>query len=270
MDDHSHVSGDLTGQGLPGLVLLLPLAWAAAAYLIAAAATRRRGIWPVRRTLFWLAGLAAAAAALAGPVADAAHTDFTAHMAAHLLIGMAAPLLLVSAAPVSLALRYLRPRPARALTRVLRSVPVRVLTHPVTAAVLNVGGLWALYATGLYQASHQIEGLRLLIHAHMLAAGYLLTAALIGTDPDPHRAGYRTRAVILVATLAGHDILAKYLYANPPAGIPEAQAQSGAQLMYYGGDTIHLIIITIFCYGWYRRTRPRAGAQTITAGPGPA
>jgi len=263
MDDHLHFSGDFTGGDLPDLVLMLPLAWAAVAYLIAVAVTRRRGAWPARRTAFWMAGLISAAAALAGPLANAAHTDFTAHMAGHLLIGMVAPLLLVSAAPVSLALRYLRPQQARALTRALRSAPVRVLTHPVTAAVLNVGGPWALYGTVLYQASHRNEGLHLLIHAHMLASGYLFTAALIGTDPDPHRAGYRPRAALMIAALASHDILAKYLYTNPPAGVPEAQAQAGTQLMYYGGDTIDLVIITIFCYRWYRQTRPRTGMQKI-------
>ncbi|MEC5181912.1 cytochrome c oxidase assembly factor CtaG [Arthrobacter sp. CG_A4] len=132
----------------------------------------------------------------------------------------------------------------------LSSAPVQVLTHPVSAAVLNVGGLWVLYTTGV----------------HMLAAGYLFTAALIGTDPDPHRAGYRTRAVVLVAALAGHDILAKTLYAIPPAGVtvPQAQAQAGAQLMYYGGDAIDLIVITIFCYRWYRHTRPRTAPRAVT------
>jgi putative membrane protein len=265
VDEHSHTG--IPGAGVSGLLLLLPLGWAAAAYLIAVAATfRRRGVWPARRTVFWLAGIGAAAAAVAGPVADAGRTDFTAHMAGHLLLGMAAPLLLVCAAPVSLALRYLRPGAARALVRVLRSAPVRVLTHPVTAAVLNVGGLWVFYTTGLYQVSMHTEALHLLVSAHMLGAGYLLTAALIGIDPDPHRAGYRPRAAVLVAALAGHDILAKSLYAVPPAGVPEAQAQAqaGAQLMYYGGDTIDLIIITIFCYRWYRHARPRTAPRAAT------
>ncbi|MEC5181913.1 cytochrome c oxidase assembly factor CtaG [Arthrobacter sp. CG_A4] len=108
MDNHTH-TGSFSGGGASGLLLLLPLVWAAVAYLIVGAATRRRGPCPVRRTLFWLTGVTAAAAAVAGPVAEAAHTDFTAHMAGHLLIGMAAPLLLVCAAPVSLVLRYLRP-----------------------------------------------------------------------------------------------------------------------------------------------------------------
>ncbi|GAC1495653.1 MAG: hypothetical protein NVS2B15_17670 [Pseudarthrobacter sp.] len=63
-----------------------------------------------------------------------------------------------------------------------------------------------------------------------------------------------------------HDTLegtVKYLYAHPPAGVPEAQAQAGSQLMYYGGDGLDLIIITILCYRWYHASRP--GRRTGTA-----
>ncbi|WP_434612356.1 cytochrome c oxidase assembly protein [Arthrobacter sp. A5] len=73
------------------------------AYLIAVASTRQRGTGRYAGRC-WLAGTVAAAAAVTGPLAEDAHTEFTAHMAGHLLVGMIAPLLLVSAAPVSLAL----------------------------------------------------------------------------------------------------------------------------------------------------------------------
>ena len=51
-----------------------------------------------------------------GPVATAAHSTFAAHMAGHLLRGMAAPLVLVLGAPVTLALRALPVAEARTLT----------------------------------------------------------------------------------------------------------------------------------------------------------
>ena len=59
---------------------------------------------------------------------DFARAGFTAHMAGHLLLGMAAPLLLVLAAPVTLALRALPVARARALSRLLRTPPVRAVT----------------------------------------------------------------------------------------------------------------------------------------------
>jgi hypothetical protein len=54
--------------------------------------------------------------------------------------------------------------------------------------------------------------------------------------------------------LAAHGILAKYLYAHPPAGVLHAEA--GAQLMYYGGDVLDLILIVVFCRQWYTATDP--------------
>jgi putative membrane protein len=240
----------------PGLVCL------AVGYLAAIAAVNRRGRgWPAWRTASWCAGLACASAAGTGPLAAAAHHDFTAHMTGHLLLGMAAPLLLVLGAPVTLALRALPARPARTLSHLLNSRPARLLTHPVTAAILNAGGLWALYTTSLYQQMAHHTWLHQLMHAHVLVAGYLFTAAIIGADPAPHRPGPRVRAAVLVAFLAAHGILAKHLYAHPPPGVPQAHAEAGAQLMYYGGDVLDLVLIAIFCWQWYAATAPGPAAR---------
>jgi putative membrane protein len=241
------------GTGLMWLVYAPPLVIAALGYLGAVRLIHRRGDrWPVRRTMSWCAGLSAVATALTGT----GHGDFAAHMTDHLLLGMAAPLLLVLAAPVTLALRALPVPRARRLARFLKVRPLRILTHPVTAAVLNAGGLWVLYTTGVYPRMGEHAWLHGLVSAHTLAAGYLFTAAVIGVDPAPHRPGPRARALVLVAFLATHDILAKHLYAHPPAGVAAPQAQAGAQLMYYGGDLLDVLLITIFCWQWYTASAP--------------
>ncbi len=235
--------------------LLIVLVVAALAYPAAARAAERRGRdWPAGRTLSWWAGLAVLAAATTGPLAAAAHHGFTAHMAIHLLLGMAAPLLLVLAAPVTLALRALPARRARSLARLLRSRPARVLTHPVTAALLDGGGLWLIYTTDLWTAH---DGwIHLLITVHLVGAGYLFTASIVGVDPAPHRPGLGTRAAVLTAFLAAHGILAKYLYAHPPAGVTDAEALRGAELMYYGGDLLSLAVIVLLCREWYAGRAP--------------
>ncbi|GGE96898.1 membrane protein [Mycetocola zhadangensis] len=230
-------------------------------------AARRRGRgWPGVHAAAWVAGLGVGAAALLGPLAEAAHDNFPAHMAGHLLIGMLAPLLLVAGAPVTLALRALEPRQARRLSRVLRSVPVMVVSHPVSAAVLNVASLWILYTTPLFDLMTGSPFFHLLVNVHFLLAGYLFVASLVGWDPNPHRASFPIRAGVLVAALAGHGILAKYLYAHPPTGIPVAQAQSGSMLMYYGGDLADAILIGVLCLQWYR-SAGRQLARTTDALP---
>src|SRR3954470_12186033 len=128
--------------GMPGSGGAPAVVWVAVlagiGYVVAASTIRRRGgWWPGRRSVCWCAGVAVAAAAMSGPLSGAAYHDLRVHMLGHLALGMAAPLLLVAAAPVTCALRVLPVVPARRLARLLRARPVRVVTHPCTAAVLD-------------------------------------------------------------------------------------------------------------------------------------
>jgi len=248
--DATHAHGG--GVSLDALVLFVAVV-AVACYLGGVAGSRRRGRdWPMPRTVCWCAGIAAGAAAAAGPLAAAAHDSFTAHMWAHLLGGMVAPLLMVLGAPVTLALRTLDVTPARRLSRLLRSAPARLLAHPITAAVLSAGGLWLIYLTPVFDAMRTQPLVHVLVHAHLVAAGYLFLAAVIGFDPRPHPPGRVLTAIVIVATMASHGILAKFLYANPPAGLEILDVRAGAQLMYYAGAWVEAITIVIFCAQWYR------------------
>jgi len=241
----------------------------AVASLVAARRQEARSGWPRHRSLLGTAGLAAAVAGALGPTALADDVDLVAHMVGHLLLGMVAPLLLVLAAPVTLALRSLDVVPARRLAALLRSLPVRVVAHPVVAAVLNVGGLWLLFTTDLWSAAHDDPLVALLVSAHVLAAGYLLTASLVGVDPDRHRASFALRSAVAVAALAGHDVLAKHLYAHPPAGVPAAEGEAGALVMYLGGDVVDVALLVVLWAQWHRRRGARQ-ARTASAARTPA
>lgn len=259
--DICYTGGQLAGI-IPQVFLVLPFLLVLFFYLLAViVSNRRHKKWPLFRTLFWIAGVLLAVCSVAGPIAVRAHIDFTAHMTGHLFLGMAAPLFLVLAAPMTLLLRTLPVHLARRLARLLKSWPVRLLSDPVTASLLNVGGLWILYTTDLYTAMHQSILLHLFVHIHVFLAGYLFTAAMIYIDPMPHRKSFLYRAVVLIIALAGHGILSKYIYAHPPAGVSEGQAKAGGILMYYGGDAIDLILIFILCLQWYKSARPRERVQ---------
>lgn len=262
MPEHGGPGHGLDPTGLLVLLALVPAAWA---YLEAV----RRDVgrrWPRTRTLCWLAGLLALLAGSVGPLVAAAHTDFRAHAAAHVLVGMLGPLLLVGGAPVTLALRTLPVPTGRRLTALLGARPLRLLTAPAVAALLDVGGLWLLYTSPLLGLTQRHADVHLLVHAHLVLAGYLLAAVLVGRDPLPHRASYRHRAVILVAALAAHSILAKLLYAHPPAGVDPATTESGAMIMYYGGDVVELALAVLLCRRWFARPAPGPGRDGA-AGP---
>ncbi|WP_058305950.1 cytochrome c oxidase assembly protein [Gracilibacillus massiliensis] len=240
------------------ILLTLPFLICFIAYVVAHVIShRKRRSWPIFRTALWTLGSFSALISVIGPLAERAHSDFLLHMVVHLLLGMVAPLLMVLAAPITLILRALPIHHAKIVTSILRSSPFRVMTDPLVTAILNIGGLWLLYTTNLFVLMHQHLFIYVVVHIHIFLAGYIFTASLIYIDPLPHRTSYLYRSIILIAALAGHGILAKFIYANPPIGIPSEQAEQGSMLMFYGGDIVDVVIIFILCLQWYRQTKPR-------------
>lgn len=250
---HSHGDGGFPAESL----FFIPAVVALVAYW-AGALSPRSGSWPWHRTVFFTLGVAAVLATVLNPLAELSHTDFAVLSFSHLLAGMVSPLFLVLSRPFTLALRTLDVYPARRLSRLLRSGFVRFLGNPVTAAVLNTGGMFLMFRTGLLDAMQDSMPVHWLVTFHLLAAGYLFTASIIGRDPSPHRAGYRLRAVVLILSIAAHNILAKGIYADPPPGIEPAAAEQGALVMYYGGAAVEMVLIVLLCRQWYQWSRPRS------------
>jgi len=128
--------------------------------------------------------------------------------------------------------------------------------------------------------------LHTVVHAHVLAAGLLLTFAVCRLDPVRRRWGLPLRGTTLLAAGAAHAVLAKSLYAAPPPGTAfrTADLHTGSQVMYYGGDLVEAAIATVLATSWYQFTgrvqtqrrrradagrRPRA-ATGAAGGPGTA
>ncbi|MEU4808061.1 cytochrome c oxidase assembly protein [Nocardia fluminea] len=250
---HEHHSPDVSGEYLTGIVVVLVLA-AVGAYLAAVWRLRARGDhwswWPTAAAVS--CGVLLIVAALAPLPGE----PFATHMVQHLVVGMAAPLALVLARPITLALRALG-KPARArLLGVVRSRVVAVLMFPPVAAVLDIGGLWLLYRTGMFAAVHDRMGLHAVVFVHVFASGVLFSAAVTQLEPVRHRYSLLLRAATLVAAAAGHAILAKTLYASGPAGTSFAvgDVQLGAQIMYYGGDVVELALAAVLAGQWYLAT----------------
>jgi putative membrane protein len=269
-----HVHAGSGGGGGDGIlwIFVLPFVVAVGGYLASVLAEHRRGRdWPWMRTLCWMLGCATALLALLGPLATSVFSGFVGHMAAHVLMGMVAPLLLVLGAPITLALRTLDLLTARRLSRILRSTPARVFTMPEVAATINLGSMAVFYLTPLH-AIAQVPVFHLVLMGHFLLTGTLFTASLVSIDPNPHRAPIRTRLIVLVLALAAHGVLAKLMYASPLPGIPAAEVEAGAQLMYYAGDIVDLALMALVLGEWYRVSgrrlarRPRMSAETVERG----
>ncbi|WP_079526166.1 cytochrome c oxidase assembly protein [Solibacillus isronensis] len=257
LHSHGHVSHSVPAINLQ-LILGFIFIFLLAAYITAVIITNRRyKKWPIFRTICWTIGMIIALAAVVGPLANSAHSNFTAHMVSHLLLSMVAPIFMAIAKPMTLLLRTANTSVARKLTTILKSGLLQFVSHPVTAAVLNVGGLWMLYTTDLYTFMHENALFALFIHLHFFIAGYVFTISIIYFDPVYHQYSYRFRAAVLIIAIAGHDILSKYMYANPPAGVSQQEAEMGSMVMYYAGDWIEVALIIIFCWQWYKSAKPR-------------
>jgi putative membrane protein len=213
--------------------------------------------WSIYRVLLWVVGIFCAMGAVTGPIANQGHNNFTMHMVGHLLLGMLAPLLLVLAAPMTLLLRTLHVIPARFIARLLKSTPLFLISSPLVASLLNIGGLWLIYTSNLFEMMQHNLIIHLIVHFHIFLAGFVFTAAFIYIDPRPHRTSFFHRAIVLIFAFTGHNILSKYIYAHPPDGVSIEQGKTGGMLMYYGGDAIDLIFIIIFCFQWYNASLPK-------------
>lgn len=239
--------------GHGGADWLLPLCVAAGIlpYLTAVYVQYKRGrSWSGWRTACFAFGMATLTLAILPPLAGFAHHDLRGHMVQHLLLGMLAPLGLVFAAPVTLALKTLPTHVGRRIVAFLHSRPVWILSHPLAALLFNIGGMYLLYLTPLYAAMLTHPPLHILVHVHFVMAGCLFTWAIAGPDPGPRRPGLRIRLGVLFLSMAAHAILAKSMYAYGwPRGTHDtySQIQSAAQLMYYGGDLTELwLVIALF------------------------
>jgi putative membrane protein len=264
MHDHHAHGGGLWHVLLPvaGVALLasLYLLLALRARRAAAGTSRPRDRW---RTASFLTGCALLALALVPPIAPLAHEDFRGHMLQHLLIGMYAPPALVLGAPITVLLRALPARRARRVTAVLRSRPLGVLAHPVTALCLSTGGLAVLYFTPLYEATTGRPALHWLLHAHFLASGCLFAWVIAGPDPAPARPGVRARLVVLGVAIAAHAVISQLMYGGFLIEVhaPIAEIRGGAEIMYYGGDIAELLLAAALVATWrpVRPVRPTAG-----------
>lgn len=235
--------------------VVLFLYWTGVGYL-----KRHQKSWMLHRSLFFTAGSLILATAFTPQAMDYAHHSFQGHMVQHLLIGMAAPIGLTLGAPVTLALKVLPRSTGRRMAMVLRSSFFHGLCHPVTALLLNTGGLFVLYLTPLFARTLTTPYLHPLVLLHFLLAGYLFTWSMIGPDPAPRKPKYALRLAVLFISMAAHAYLSKMMYAYTlPRNtlFTEEEIRAGAQLMYYGGDLTELLVLLALLTLWYRkRGRP--------------
>jgi putative membrane protein len=239
-----------------------PLATLAAAGLAYGLGARRARRWPVRRAACFAAGLAVLAVALASGIDAWADRLQSVHMVQHTLLALVAPLLLCAGAPVSLALRTLRPPARRRLAAVLRHL------HPATGLAALTATLLAIHLTPLYEARGVLHDAE---HVALVTAGLLFWAPLVGADPGPHRVGAAGRIAVALAAMAPMGALsavlltaaprsARYAASAAAAGVDPADDQHAAALVMWLGGGLVLTAAVVVLAGtalWQEEARMR-------------
>jgi cytochrome c oxidase assembly factor CtaG/putative copper export protein len=195
----------------------------AALYLAGVRRLRRRGdAWPMGRTVAWLLGCAALLFVSSSGVGRYMPAMFSMHMAAHMLLSMLVPILLVLGGPVGLALRALPaagggdpPGMREWLLAALHSRISRFLTNPVVATALFVAGFYGLYLGGLFDAAVGSHIGHVVMNVHFLASGYLFYWVVIGVDPTPRPIPPLAKVAVVFASLPLHAFFAVILMSMP-------------------------------------------------------
>ena len=261
----------LTGARLlsewePAALPLLAVAVVGGLYLYGVHRLRARGDrWSRWRTvLFAGLGLGSALLATTSFLAVYDTTLLWVHMVQHMVLGMLVPVFLALGAPVTLALRTLPRRGARAVQVVLHSRVARVLTFPAVAGVVFVANPFALYYTGWYEATLRNPWLHDLNHAHFVLVGCLWFWPILGLDPMPARLAYPLRLVAVFATMPFHAFLGVTLMGASTlvAGdyyrglgrewgpSPAADQEIAGGVLWASGDLVALVVLGALFVQW--------------------
>jgi cytochrome c oxidase assembly factor CtaG len=200
------------------------------------AGVRRVHGWPAARTLPYFAGVVAIAVALLPPLDTHAERLLSAHMAQHLLLGLAAPLCLAVGAPARLALAASRGPARRRLAQVLHALPLRPAFGWAAWSAVMLG----THLTGLYELALRDPFVHALEHVAYLVSGLLFWIPLVAADPLPRPPGPAARFVWLLAAMPPMGIIGARLVTGTVAypSYPSLSDQRTAAGLMWGAGSL--------------------------------
>jgi cytochrome c oxidase assembly factor CtaG len=259
-------AGDLAFGWRLDVAAALVIAVAAVAYARGVRRLAARGRrWPTARSAAVAGALLAAIVATQSGIGRYEGERFSVHMAQHVLLGVLVPLLVVLSAPVTLALQSAGPGTRAGLRRTLHGGVGRVLGHPLVGWALFGGGLVVLYLTPALDVAQRSGPAHAAMHAHVVAAGVLFLAPLVGVDALPHRPPHPARLLAVLAAVPFHAIVAVALLSatSPvaPDAYPSLDDQRTAAAIFWGaGELLTLAVVVVAGRQWWVAER-RAAAR---------
>ncbi len=236
---------------------------------------------PLKRTVFFMAGLATIAVALMSGIERYDTTLFSVHMVEHLLLMLVAAPLIALAAPITQLLRVASPGVrSRVLLPVLRSGPVAALGHPVVAWLTFTLVLYASHFSPLFEAALEDRFVHDFEHVLYLAAALLFWWPVVRLDPGPHRLSHPARIGYLLLQMPLSSFLAMIVLFDDEtlyrhyAGLGSIYGTSAladqalaAGLMWFLSDVVLISSILLIVAGWMRHEERDAEAADRRSEP---
>jgi putative copper resistance protein D len=249
-------------------------------YLAAVVRLRRSGVpWPWWRTLAWIAGTASLFAVTGTWLNGYSMVLFSVHMTQHMVLSLITPLLLLLAAPVTLALRTL-PRgrgaagaPRALLLNALHSRFARSISHPLFTIPLFIASLYGVYFTPLFDALMGDPAGHQLMLAHFVVTGLLFFGPIVAQDPWPRTLSHPGRMLELFLPVPFHAFfgvavmmagsLVVATFAEPPAGWgvdPLRDQGVAGGIVWAFGELPTVLVLAVVFFSWASSDDRRAKA----------
>jgi putative membrane protein len=252
---------------------VVPLLLSAALYLRGARASR--GVSHRHQVLFW-SGWAVLALSLVSPLHPLGEALFSAHMAQHEILMLAAAPLLVLSRPLVAFLWGLPFGWRRDLGAWSKSGPVqrtwRSLTSPMVAWWVHAAVLWAWHAPSLFQATIGNDLIHAAQHASFLASALLFWWALFYANGEK---SYGTSVFYIFTTAIHTGMLGAlltfarsvwypaYVQTAPAWGLtPLEDQQMGGLIMWVPAGLVYIGAGLALFAAWLRHSE-RRGAATL-------
>ncbi|MGW6917305.1 cytochrome c oxidase assembly protein [Kitasatospora sp. NPDC054939] len=270
----------------PDWVFLIGSLVALGLYVAGAVRLHRRGDrWPIGRTVAWAAGTGSVILVTCTGLNDYGMVLFSAHMMQHMVLSMLSPILLLLGAPITLALRALRPTgkgrprgPRELLVALLHSTYVRVISHPAFTIPLFIASLYGVYFTPLFDFLMAYRLGHIFMMVHFLATGLAFFWPIMGVDPGPHRPGHVMRIIELfmgmpfhaffgvAVMMAGSPLVTTFTQEGAPPGTDLLADQKVAGgITWAFGEIPTAIVLIALVYQWMgseqRQARRRDRAE---------
>ena len=254
-------------------------------YVGAVVRLRRTGVaWPKWRTLSWTAGMASLFAVTGTWLNGYSMVLFSVHMTQHMVLSLITPLLMLIAAPITLALRTLPRGPGAAgapralLLDALHSRFARIVSHPLFTVPLFIASLYGVYFTPLFDAlmgnalGHQ------LMLAHFVVVGLLFFGPIVAQDPWPRTLSYPGRMLELFLPVPFHAFfgvaimmagsLVVETFAQAPAGWgvdPLTDQGVAGGIVWAFGELPTVLVLAVVFFSWASSEERRGRAIDRTA-----